>query len=404
MGTHLSTRPLCYEPSAFFARLVLLFLESIAMTLRTSLPVFALAATLAASVGVVVACGSSSDEAPAPTDTGAGTQPPVKPQGAAADTSTRQTFALRKLYLGESDRSGKADGDAWKKYGYDLDKVKTSDSNKLGCVPPDKNTALEKRKPIADGDNGIDNAFGKEIVPLLGSIPQIGRESSRVVSQALEDGSFTVMLDIRGLTSDPNQTNTGLKGQLFAGGTFSPETDGGVKPSWNGTDNWPVRPELLVGGNVDESRIKFDDSYVTGGLWVSSQEGSTVELTLSFSEVSFTLAVHKAVITAKHSAADKLTEGTVAGFISLAELKDTLGKLAPRLAGAQACPPNGSLYKLLNDTLPLYADMRTDGATTGECDAISIALGFDAAQIGNPAKKAEAATSVGVDPCAPDGG
>src|SRR5688572_15156667 len=96
-------------------------------------------ATTATAI-LVPACGGSDSTAPpasAPDGGSVGLKPPARPASApAADTSKRQIFALRKLYLGETDRTSKRDPNAWKKFGYDLDDKNTKDPNAKDVCKP----------------------------------------------------------------------------------------------------------------------------------------------------------------------------------------------------------------------------------------------------------------------------
>jgi len=351
------------------------------MKLRFGFAFAAASAALASLAMATPACSSSSTAADGGTGSGVG-KPPARPSGAsAADTSTRTTFALRKLWLGDTTRDGKDDANAWKKFGYNLDDRVTKDTKATDVCKP-------KGGPVVlDGDEGRDNAFGGA---LLGVLKQVLTAPSTTATQSLEDGTFTVMLDINGLSGDAKQNATGLKGQLFAGGVFSPETDGGTRPSWSGTDNWPVRPELLNGSTVESgSKIKFDNAYISNGTWVSG-DPTSVRLSLAFSGVSIDLDVKNATIVADTSG-NKLTNGTVAGLVGLEDLKTSIGKVAGRIS-EQACP-GGSLYDVIIQTLTASTDVRLDGATTGECDAISIGIGFEADKVGTPTKVAPPAVA-----------
>jgi hypothetical protein len=64
--------------------------------------------------------GCSSDETTTGTPTAAGKVPP-QPEGPATTGTDERTFALNALSLGEADRGGVKNKDAWKSYGYNLD-------------------------------------------------------------------------------------------------------------------------------------------------------------------------------------------------------------------------------------------------------------------------------------------
>src|SRR5689334_23254118 len=138
--------------------------------LRSHLVVAGLAASSLLAV-VFAGCGGDDD---ATTAGGAGAggnavdqtgrQPPTPPDGAGPGDGAGTVFAIRKLYLGDTKRDGTPDPAAgWKDYGFNLDHlISTKDSKNL-CKP------LAGGAPSAvypDGNDGIDNSFGKNILPI----------------------------------------------------------------------------------------------------------------------------------------------------------------------------------------------------------------------------------------------
>src|SRR5262249_24890940 len=73
------------------------------------------------------------------------------------------TFAISKLYLGDTDRDGTSDKvNVWKHYGFDLDH---KNSTALSADLCQLRQGAMSKWVYLDGDGGIDNAFGKSIVP-----------------------------------------------------------------------------------------------------------------------------------------------------------------------------------------------------------------------------------------------
>ena len=114
-------------------------------------------------------------------------QPPTKPSGPTTTGTATETFAIQTLLLGEADRVTKTPSTtAWKSYGYNLDgKTTTKDSTDV-C------TAAVKTNQI-DGNNGIDNAFGSVILPIIQTAASL-QTPSDTISQAIDSGSFTIQL------------------------------------------------------------------------------------------------------------------------------------------------------------------------------------------------------------------
>ena len=348
--------------------------------------VLGLVAGVAAIGSLAIGCGSSDSGSTTTTDTGTTlAAPPAKPTTGTA-TTTRRTFAINKLYLGDTDRSGVSSSSAWKKFGYDLDGVATKTSKTGTCKP------ISDGVVVIDGDNGIDNSFGQNILAALQKAASGFNEPSKTVTETIAAGDFTLILDTVGLDDTATQTATGLTGSLYVGGKL------GTPAKFDGTDNWPVLGELLNDkADISKgSKIKFSDAYINNGLWVNGSK-SDVTVAISVSGVSLNLKIRNAVVSAKHSSANKLTEGTVAGYISVSEIVETIGKVAGRLS-PEACPGK-SLFNQVKSIIESNADIRLAGAdATKDCDAISIGLGFDATLIAAPSTVAPEGEPT-ADPC-----
>jgi hypothetical protein len=360
---------------------------------------------LSVLIGAFAAGCSSSSTGTTTTDSGA---PPVeagsymsaKPptsSGSATTSTTTQNFALHTLQLGDTDRSGSMNQMAWQNYGFDVDGKFTTLSSNDVCT---RFTGAPSSVQV-DGTDGTDNSFGSNILPLVQTVAGNGLDAT--LNNTINSGSFTVMFDITGLTSDPMQTNTSLSAQLFGGGKFV-EGDGGAgMPTWTTADNWPVIAQLLnnptsVSGG---SKIKFPDAFIVNGTWVSGTPIATLSLQLTFSGQSLTLNVHQATITMQHSAANKMTNGTIAGVITTSELISSLMAIAGHLS-TSLC--SGAAFNSIATQIEQDSDIIHDGSNVmgTPCDAISIGLGFTADQIGEPTVVA-APTAPSPNPCG-DGG
>jgi hypothetical protein len=343
-----------------------------------------------AGLGLMYGCSSDENG-----DTGSQlATPPSRPSGPATTSTARKVFAVRKLLLGDTDRTGKPDARGWAKIGYDLDGVHTKKDGEGSCKAPGGG------RDIIDGQNGIDNAFGSKILETLKLIPDLA-EPSKSLSDQIEAGGFTILLDTTGLPDGANATATGLSAQLFAAGDFGGDDDN-LKPSWGGSDDWPVFRELLGDGQTiaSGSKVKFNDAYITDGRWVSGGRGE-VRLSIAFDAVSLDLSIREAVITADYGN-NKLSNGTIAGIVKVQELLDGISKVVGRFS-TSACP-GSNLFNTITTTIQAAADIRADGAKGGECDAISIGIGFEAEPAAVPTKVAPQGEA-SPDPCnEPPGG
>lgn len=349
----------------------------------------------------IQACSSSSGGSSTGGSTGA--VPPALPSGAAATTSTTEhNFALQTLLLGDTPRgSSSPSTTAWKDFGYNIDgKISTPSSTDLCTVA----SGGSKSTVYQDGTNGIDNSFGENILPIILSVA--GSDAASKINQSITAGSFTIEIDIKGLSDDPAQTASGLTGFLNAGANFNSVSDAGATPTFTTSDNWPVYNSLLTNPtDPTTSTIQFPGAYVVGGTFVNGPFGSAsndITISISLSGVALNLTVHKAILTFDHTGATVAANGTIAGVITTTELitglKSVAGNISTQLCG-------GSAFDDIAAQITAASDILHDGTNAAgtPCDGISIGLGFTAAQIA-PATQAIAPSSGGANPCDADAG
>ncbi|APR77142.1 Hypothetical protein A7982_02489 [Minicystis rosea] len=320
-------------------------------------------------------------------NSGTHAQPPGPGASNPGDGTGSVTLAVSKLYLGNTKPDGTPDSqNGWKNFGFDLDgKISTATSTDL-CKPRD-NAATKNVYP--DGNDGIDNSFGKNILPI---ILGLASDAPEKINDSIAEGSFTIMLDMQklGTGADYNPLTT----QLYAGANL------GAAPKWDGTDKWPVVPELLVDPTdiTKGSKVTFPMSYVTGNTWVSGSKGNVV-LSLSISGFTLELTIASAqIMVTLDSAHKKGTKGVIAGILEtdklISELKKVAGAFDPSLC-------SGATIDSITSQIAQASDIMKDGsqAPGTPCDGISIGLGFDAdiVQLGTVADPAEPKP----DPCNP---
>ncbi len=342
----------------------------------------------------VVACGGDDPETGTGGTGGGGTtdqtgkQPASPPDGAGPGDGAGVVLAINKLYLGDTNRDGTPNAaNGWKQYGFNLDHlISTKDSKNL-CKP---RAGGAPSSIYPDGDQGIDNSFGKNILPIiLGLAP----DASDQLNAGIAEGSFTIMLDIKALGAAASYNP--LTTHLYGGAKLA------APPAWDGSDQWPLIPELLNNGNPDDPKVKFASSYVNDNEWVS---GSSAPLNLQLSVAGFALnlTIGQAVIATKLGADHKTaSEGTIAGIIDTESFIEELRKVAGAFDEGLC---SGSTFDSLANQLRQASDIMKDGTqnTAAECDGISIGLGFDMTevQLGPVAPPADPQP----DPCAGTGG
>jgi len=333
------------------------------------------AACLASSI---VACGGGETTNPTGgsggsggTPTMNGEQPPGRPDGMTAGDGKDTVFAIKKLYLGDTDRDGKPDKtQGWKHLGFNLDKKITN------CTGTACNQIADQCKPAAggspafvypDGDDGIDNSFGANILPIILGIQS---DASKTINDAIAGGKFTIMIDVKKLGSKSEYNPLGAA--LYAGGDMM------ATPKFDGSDKWPLLPQLLNGRNPADPKVSFSQSYVVDNTWVSG-EAAPVTLQLSVAGFALQLDIKQAIIAFEMASDHKSAKnGTVAGVLNteqlVTELKQVAGSFDMSLCSG------GTIDSIVNQIRQASDIMAngTSGTSSQTCDGISIGLGFDA--------------------------
>ncbi|HSQ65548.1 MAG TPA: hypothetical protein VLM85_20150 [Polyangiaceae bacterium] len=347
-------------------------------------------------VGVVCACGGiisgatdgGGDGSVVLPPSGPG-QPPAPPQGGGTPApNDLATFAIQTLFLGESNRTGGAlSVYAWKDYGYDLDGLVTTKTSADVCT-------LAVGAPKAnqtDGNDGIDNAWGAVILPIIQTAASLPTPS-QVVSQSIQSGANTLELMVSGLSTDPAQSSTGLRLQVFAGGVYP------GKPAFDSSTVWPVLASSLADGQTiaGGARTAFHDAYVTNGTFVSGPTAGTLTVSLVFQGAPIALVLHHPIVSFDHTSDAVAENGTIAGVLDPNEFVAMFKAMAGRVS-TSLC---GSAFDGIAQQILQAQDILSDGTNApGQvCDGISIGLGFTALRIANPSQ-VEADPPPPPDPC-----
>ena len=351
------------------------------MKLSTALSLFGLG--LGGIIALSSAQGCSSDDTSSTGTGGATGKVPPPAEGPPTTSTDERTFALQNLYLGEADRAGTKNKDAWKDYGYNLDgQITVAKDPKAADLGKVCNRVAGASYTIHDdGKEGIDNSFGHTILALL---DPFAPTPSKSISDAIAKGDFTILLKIKGLTDDPAQTNTGLSGTLLVGGDY-----GDTPPKFDQSTDWPFRKDPQVGIN---------GAYINKGVFVNGSGGATVKLSLSIQGQSLDLTINKALITFKHNpSSGELTDGTIAGVLSTEEFVNGISSVAGRFS-TDLC--SGTTVEGIKDSIRQASDMLADGSQKPGvgCTGISVGIGFTAKRVANPTKEAPEGT-VPPDPC-----
>lgn len=287
--------------------------------------------------------------------------------GASCPTHEGTVLAVTKLSFGEG-YSGQ-----WKKIGLNVDgKSSTALSTDL-CQP---NAAGDTVTAYPDGEQGIDNSFGKNLLPtILGLYPSWVTD----INNGIGNGLFTALVKIECLpaTGDAPALTT----KLFGGTTL------GSKPKLDGTDKWPVEPELLADPkDPTSSTIIFDKSSVTGDVYDSGKNVTiilTVPLATATSSTSLKLTLYSGQMIMTLSPDRKsATNGMIGGVLNTEELVTEVKKVGA-LLGFCDNALLGNLVLQVRQASDIMSDGTQDPTKT--CDGVTMGLGFEMkeAQLGD---------------------
>lgn len=229
----------------------------------------------------------------------------------------------------------------------------------------------------ADGDFGIDNAWGALILPFLETALSLPTPSS-TVSDALGKGATTLELEATGLPDDASASAIGLRLSAFVAAP--------VQTAPFGSDvSRPVFASSVLDGATVASgaRATFSDAYAVGGTFVSGSSSAPLVLRLPF-QASLELQIHDAVVTFARSDGDDTIVGTIAGVLDV----DAFVASAFAL-GTVVYPPfcsSPTEFDSIAGQIREARDILDDGTNRSgvPCDAISIGLGFHAKRVANP--------------------
>lgn len=316
------------------------------------------------------ACGSDPDaskHAPPILDkVEAGRQPPASNGGRPGSGTAPTVFAVRRFYLGDTDRTGEVNGGAWRGYGFNLDGVLSTKHGENHCGRP----AYSPDK--SDGIDGIDNGFG---AGLLGLLPAVADSPTTSQNDAVAAGEYTLLLTLDNLDTEDNQTE--ITGSVYSAGSL------GQVAAFDGTDIWPILSSSIDSAN-NVPKASFAGTYVAHDTWVGAIDG-TLELALVLNGLRIVLPIGRATITMLLSGTGKEATGTggvLAGIIPSMLLGPVLREAVGRFTNGDLCPGDPKL-----DTLDVTPDIVINGGSQDPavpCDGVSIGIGFTAvaAQLG----------------------
>ena len=328
------------------------------------------------AVGIFSASGCSGDDSAAGSDASSDVNL-IEPDSGDAGSSDGgdsgalldiggRNFVAHALYLGDVDRDGGSGPNAWQDFGADLDgKTTASDSTDVCTL-----YAGAPQSTQADGPNGLDNSFGRNVMPIFTTI--FGADLDSQVNMQIDQGGPTFMIDFKNLTDDTSQTLDPLPGQLF----------GGVHPgapTWDTSSRWEVYKNTTASGTLASgAKANFSTAKIANGTWASNGTGD-----LQLSAAGLVVTLHHASVVLTHVSAHHVS-GTVSGVLDTEEFVEAVRVGFAQLEGASSC--SGASFDAIASQIRQASDILKDGTNTSgvACNGISAGIGFEADETAPP--------------------
>jgi hypothetical protein len=296
-----------------------------------------------------------------PPGQGAGAPPPAG--GGAADGPAPLLHAVSRWYLGETDRQGVYEPNAWRDYGFDLDGWTSTAKQGFHCKPVAGAKAADIR---VDGNKGTDNSFGRNFVN--GILATLVSAPSDESSASVTAGGSTILLDLGNLGSSSNYASSPAQWFRVKGDGPAPESD------WSSYEWSPFADKVESSGS---SKIKLPGAYLSGDVWVSG-EVPEVEVPLEMQGLFMNITVRKGRMMLNVKDRARGLDGVLAGVVPTEALVTVMLKIAGNF-GSNFCDEQSSALQGIVESIRQSSDILVDGTQDPDkpCDGISIGVGFE---------------------------
>jgi hypothetical protein len=295
-------------------------------------------------------------------------------------------LAIHRIWIGDTLPDGKPSADAWKVHGFDLDGKESNAQSKDLCQPAG---GAEAEDVYPDGEGGIDNGFGRNIVPFL---LQLSPDLSTHHDLALHEGDVpTIVFRLADLGTDHVVTDALPSEREW---TEPP-------PAWDGSDVWRPRSDGLTGGDLASPRARFAHGEVVvnaaGALVWRARGADDLRIHLALPGFTLPLSLRRVRVSAILSDdLGRMTEGRLGGVVDTQLFAYELSKICAD-CWEDTCPPAPS-QNPAKPPISLAPDILLDGTQDplSPCEGISIGLGFEAEVV-----RLGDVVEIMPDPCAP---
>jgi hypothetical protein len=253
--------------------------------------------------------------------------------------------------------------------GYDLDHVCTCfDDAGPSCVGRSLQPNLYCDQPP---NTGVDNQSAKLFQ--FFSLANMGLFGSDYFSAQANGGRWSLLIKVDGYNGKPDDPMVQVS--IYPSRGLS-----GKMPAWDGSDVWPVAPQAVGDGGVNDPVFVSNGAYVAGGVLVATVPTTQVTLAGSGPD-TITVQLKAGVITAQIVSMGttwRLKGGILAArwatrdvFAALSSYRDNQGH--------PFCTDQ-AVFGTVKSAICDDADILVDGTQpkSAPCDAISVGLGFTA--------------------------
>ena len=248
-----------------------------------------------------------------------------------------------------------------------------------------------------DGDDGIDNSFGANLLPILLTFNSM---YSSYANAQIGGGGSTMLVKLDGLGSSASYS-------LLPGATYRAMPAMQI-PRWNGTDVRNVDDVSLVGGDISKPIALMANGYLNDRVWVGGVASGTAYLDLQvtggngFNGSGFLPPIPLQHVQVAMQVVSGNLSATLGILSGVARIEDVVAWVALWAGSISTSLCSGSAFQSLATQMEQTSDIMADGSNAPgkQCDGISFGLGFDAVRV--QLGKSEAEPPV-VNPCE-DGG
>lgn len=285
------------------------------------------------------------------------------------------TIALRDPVLDQ------AKDQRWREIGFDLDDLQTSsEQSEVECLP-------EGGKVPLDGDDGIDNVVGADLLPLV-TLSEGVKNLAEDARDSQERGQGTLVVHLSEYNGSPYDPQVRVVVAQAVAGTSLPASDvvlvdgqllevasgePAPPPAWDGSDHWYVRDDAFFLGDFGRPRISDEIAYVSGGkLVVHLPDRASILFFAGEATVTVRLAQGLVVGTLEEDLSG-VRDVNIGGRMSILDVLET-----GESAGVCLGTPERTIFE---GQLPSMADVLSVPGTSGgpsvTCDALSVGVLFE---------------------------